>query len=163
MQTVQTRPQLDYLDFQTPFPKPKARHGGYRPGAGRPKGSQSRKTVERELRQKATHELLLEHVLYKEKVSYLDKHGNVRTKHRERLLLILDALFARAVTGDIQAIRVYLDRTIGKPGYMAGHYSSERAAARASTEEPVTEHRPPTKAELAAMKAYREALAEEEA
>src|SRR3989344_4257046 len=105
MQTVQEKShrQLDYLDFQTGFPKPKASHGGYRPGAGRPKGSQSRKTVERELRKKATHELLLEHVLYKEKISYFDKSGTIKSKRRARLLLVLDMMFAKAMAGDIQA------------------------------------------------------------
>lgn len=165
MEVAQARPhkQLDYLDFEKAFSTPKAQHGGYRPGAGRPRGSQSRKTIEKELRRKATHELLLEHVLYKEKVSYLDKNGNVRTKRRVRLLLILDALFARAMTGDIQAISVYLDRTIGKPGYMPGHYPSESAAARAHRDEPEAEQRVPSKAMIEAAKAYRRALAEEEA
>lgn len=129
--------ELDYLDFQTPFHAPKARHGGFRPGAGRPKGSKSRVTVERELRQKATHEILLEHLLYKEKVSYVDKNGNVRIKRRTRMEILLDMLFRMAMhspksSDSLRATREYLDRTMGKPGYMADHYPTERLAREAS-------------------------------
>lgn len=134
---MQTRQQLDYLDFQTPFHTPKTRHGGFRPGAGRPKGSKSRVTVERELRQKATHELLMEHVLGKEKVSYIDKNGNVRIKRRTRMEILLDMLFRVAMNSpkfsdSLRATREYLDRTMGKPGYMADHYPTERLAREAS-------------------------------
>lgn len=137
MQTVQTPSQLDYLDLQTPFHTPKARHGGFRPGAGRPKGSKSRVTVERELRQKATHELLMEHLLYKEKVSYVDKNGTVRIKRRTRMEILLDMLFRVAMNSpkfsdSLRATREYLDRTMGKPGYMADHYPTERLAREAS-------------------------------
>lgn len=168
-----TGAELDYLDFQSPFHAPKARHGGFRPGAGRPKGSKSRVTVERELRQKATHELLLAHLLYKEKVSYVDKNGNVRIRRRTRLEILLDTLFRMAMysaksSDSLRATREYLDRTMGKPGYMADHYPTERLAREAS-ERNRQEYlaakealeRPASKAEIAAAIAYHRACINE--
>lgn len=160
---------LDYLDFQRPFHAPKARHGGFRPGAGRPKGSKSRVTVERELRQKATHEILLEHLLYKEKVSYVDKNGNVRIKRRTRMEILLDMLFRMAMhspksSDSLRATREYLDRTMGKPGYIADHYPTERLAREASERNrqeylaaKEAQERPVSQATIAAAIAYHEA------
>lgn len=130
---------LDYLDFHTPIQAEGARgrHGGYRPGAGRPKGSKSWKTKQEQDRRTIFHKALVEHVLGKEKVSYIDKNGNMRTKRRTRLLLILDTLFHTAMQSPkpsdrLSATKEYLNRTVGKPGYMADHYSTERLANEAS-------------------------------
>jgi len=153
-------PGLDYLDITAPIQKP--RHGGYRPGAGRPKGAKNRETVETEQRRDALQHYIIEHALLKEKITYFDKHGNLKTKKRERVLLILDMLFQEAMKGNLPAIKLYLDRALGKVGYMAGHYSSSRAAAAAYREEPEVERRPPSKAAIAAMEAYEKTLAEEE-
>lgn len=151
---------LDYLDITAPIQKPK--HGGYRTGAGRPKGAKSRETIETEQRRKALQDYIIEHALHKEKVTYFDERGNLKTKKRERVLLILDVLFQEAMKGNLPAIKLYLDRALGKVGYMAGHYSSSRAAASAYREEPEVEQHPPSKADIAAVEAYEKALAEEE-
>lgn len=179
MQTVaQTRPgrigQLDYLDFPATLEKPtKGTHGGYRPGAGRPKGSKSWKTKQQEERKDLFHKVLIEHVLGKEKVSYIDKNGNVQIKWRTRLEILLDALFRMAMyspkfSDSLRAMREYLDRTMGKPGYMVDHYPTERLAREAS-ERNRQEYlaakeamdRPVSRAQVAAAIAYHKTIIQE--
>lgn len=167
--------QLDYLDFHAPtqVEEARGRHGGYRPGAGRPKGSKSWKTKQEEDRRTLFHKALVEHVLGKEKVSYIDKDGNMRTKRRTRLLLILDTLFHTAMQATkpsdrLSATKEYLNRTVGKPGYMADHYSTERLAREASANNRQGHlaakealERPASKAEIAAAIAYHKACIDE--
>ncbi|MFZ3019952.1 MAG: hypothetical protein WA051_00275 [Minisyncoccia bacterium] len=76
-------------------------HGGARRGAGRPINPETKRILDKHLG---------EYVIVKER-----RHGQVRRVKKRVYTAILDELLRQAMTGDLKAIKAYLNVTLGKP------------------------------------------------
>ena len=79
----------------------RAFNGGARKGAGRPISVLDRYYIK----------FALEKVVVRE-----FRHGQIRRVKKTRLQVAMDKLFKMSMEGNLKAIRVFLDRTMGKPG-----------------------------------------------
>lgn len=135
---------IEKLNSET---KSKKRRGGARQGAGR-------KPNLEKLKAKGIKEMMENHAQEVVDVVVMNKQtGKTEVVKKTRQQALLDALYTEGHNNkNIPAIKEYFDRTMGKATQFI----------EMETEVKVEEQRPPTKAELAAARAYEQYMDEDE-